>query len=300
MRVYMHRINIVVVLREIYGVEGGLYLYVPISSYRPQNGDASFEFTDLGDDVYRFRRELQYDAPEHLRDVVASGSPVKGGVNSTSEMMPSGLDEDLVFYHSFHTDTDPEITIDISGNGYHGQVHGAEHVKDKLLGGGMSFSGDANYISIPDVSIEEFTFSAWVKTATDDTNNRRIFLLSEGERYCALEGNTRGGVSVHIPDAVELSEYDWQLAQGVWTHISVTYDGYAMGVYRNGRLVEVGYTQGAGVSGTLFIGGTDLHNGDFWHGMIDEVALFSRALTAEEIAQFYGITGVASGGSEVD
>ena len=291
-RVYMHRINVVVVLREIYGVEEGLYIYIPISSYHPQNGDDGFTFTNLGDDVYRYRRGLQWDSPEQFEDVITSGYPVKGGGNSTSEVVPSSLDESLVLYYSFHTDADPGIAIDISGNGYHGQVQGAEYVKDKVLGGVMSFSGDPDYISIPNVSMEEFTFSAWVKTATDDLNNRRIFLLSEGDRYFSLEGNTRGGVGVCIPDGTGLDEYDWHFAEGVWTHISVTYDGYTLGLYKNGRLTELAYTQGDKISGTLFIGGTDLHNGGFWHGMIDEVALFSRALTAEEIAQFYGMTGV--------
>jgi hypothetical protein len=248
----------------------------------------------LADGVYRYRRELQWGAPEHSDEVIANGHPVKGGGNAASEMIPTSLDENLVLYYSFHADADHGIVVDISGNGYNGQLHGAECAKDKILGGTVSFDGIDDYISIPDIYMEEFTFSAWVKTATEDLNNRRIFLLNEGDHHYTLEGNTGEGVSVYIADGKDFNEYDWHFAGDTWTHISVTYDGYTLGIYRNGRLTEVGHTQGSGVSGTLFIGGTDLHNGDFWHGMIDEVALFDRALTEEEVGQLFSMTGTAA------
>ncbi len=125
-------------------------------------------------------------------------------------------------------------------------------------------------------------------------------MLDGGEQYYSIQGNSQGGFGIYVTGQMEFNEYDWQFAEGTWTHISVTYDGYTLGLYKNGRLTEVGYTQGGGISGTLFIGGTDLHNGGFWRGMIDEVALFSRALTPEEIEQLYGMTGVASEEREAD
>jgi hypothetical protein len=44
-RVYTHRVNIVVVQRFQNNVEEGKYIYIPISSYLPQSGDDGFEFT---------------------------------------------------------------------------------------------------------------------------------------------------------------------------------------------------------------------------------------------------------------
>lgn len=129
------------------------------------------------------------------------------------------------------------------------------------------------------VYLREFTFPAWLKTATDDLNNRRIFLLSDGEHCYALQGNTRAGVGVYVADGVELNEYGWRFAEGTWTHISVTHDGHNLSIYRNGRLTEAGNIETSGVKGTLYIGGTDLHRGGFWYGAIDEVALFSRSVT---------------------
>jgi hypothetical protein len=294
-RMYGHRMNIVVVLSENYEAEGGVYICIPISSYFPRDGDDGFTFEHLGDGVYRYRRELQSEPPEHFEGVIVNGYPVKGASNSSSEVIPSHLNENLIMYCSFHTDVGQKTVTDISGKGYHGQVHGAEYAKDNILGGIMSFDGDEDYISVPNVYLREFTFSAWLKAATDDLNNRRIFLLSDGEHCYALQGNTGEGVGVYVADSVELNEYDWRFAKGTWTHISVTHDGHNLSIYRNGRLTEAGNIKTSGVKGTLYIGGTDLHRGGFWYGAIDEVALFNRALTVEEIVQLYNMTGTTIG-----
>ena len=56
--VYKHRINIVVVLQRSRESEEGLYLCIPVSSYDPSGGDDVFEFTEIDDGVYSFKRKL--------------------------------------------------------------------------------------------------------------------------------------------------------------------------------------------------------------------------------------------------
>jgi hypothetical protein len=48
LKVYIHRVNIVVVQRIQDGVEEGKYIYMPISSYLPMNGVDGFEYTPNG------------------------------------------------------------------------------------------------------------------------------------------------------------------------------------------------------------------------------------------------------------
>ncbi len=66
-RVYTHRVNVVVVQRVHEGIEEGKYIYIPISSYLPQSGDDGFEFTPdprrgntytWGDGVFDFKRTI--------------------------------------------------------------------------------------------------------------------------------------------------------------------------------------------------------------------------------------------------
>jgi hypothetical protein len=273
-------------------------------------------------------RSFQAEAKE-----VADGYPTNGGGNSIAEVVPAGLLQNLVFYYSFYTVEDPNTAFDVSGNNLHGQVHGAKYAQDEVLDGAMSFDGNNDCISIPDIYLEGFTIAAWVKTPDSGSmNNRRIFTLYDEGHCYAVEGNTRGGISIgaekkqinetttvmegeagttaltgaknsekissesewsrsNWADTAQFSDYDWRFKSNTWTHITVTYDGVTGRIYRNGRLKEEGHIPAEGFTGTAYIGGIDKHNGGFWRGMIDEVALFNRALTEEEVAQLFLSTG---------
>jgi hypothetical protein len=276
-------------------------------------------------------RSYQAEAKE-----IADGYPLKGGGNAIAEVVPTSIYQNLVLYYSFHTGEDANTVVDISRGNFHGQVHGAKYAKEEILGGMMSFDGKDDYISIPDIYLEGFTISAWVKTPEPDSmNNRRIFMLYDEEHCYAVEGNVRGGISVGAEkmgtdeatgtraagesateesdgeggeetkmlsseqrrvrsgwaEGAQFSDYDWRLKADTWTHITVTYDGATGCIYRNGKLRESGHIPAEGFTGTAYIGGIENHNGGFWHGMLDEVALFNRALSEEEVGQLYLMTG---------
>jgi len=295
-------------------------------------------------DVDLGRRELSVKTTGLVRSFqaetkeAADGYPLKGDGTSIAEVVPTSTYQSLVFYYSFYEDKDPNTATDISGNNLNAQVHGAKYVKDEILGGAMSFDGDDDYISIPHIYLDGFTITAWVKTPDSGSmNNRRIFTLYDEEHCYAVEGNTRGGISVgaekketddtttgteedtlteeanttaligeeeteelsseqkwaqsNWAEGSQFSDYDWRLKSNVWTHITVTYDGLTGRIYRNGKLREEGDIPAEGFTGTAYIGGIDKHNGGFWRGMIDEVTLFNRALTEEEVGQLYLMTG---------
>jgi hypothetical protein len=75
------------------------------------------------------------------------------------------------------------------------------------------------------------------------------------------------------------------LPVNTWSHIATTYDGANQRFYVNGVLV--GTTPGAGSitvsNGSIRIGGDASSTGEFFHGLIDEVRLYNRALSAAEI-----------------
>jgi len=229
---------------------------------------------------------------EHFSEVSAEGHPVKGGGESISEVVPGALQDDVVLYYSFDADDDPNSVVDISSGGFDGEVHGGVYVTDEVLGGAMKFDGEDDYASVPGVELGSFSFSAWVMPIGMDLNNRRVFLLTDGQKCYALEGNTGGGVTVYVGDGLEINEYGWHFSPGQWVHLAVTYDGKTLSIYINGTLTERGEIEAESVAGTLYIGGTDKHNGDFWKGMIDEVCIFKRSLSETEVEQLYRMTGV--------
>jgi hypothetical protein len=67
--------------------------------------------------------------------------------------------------------------------------------------------------------------------------------------------------------------------------LAVTYDGTNMRLYVNGALVRSVLRSGAILSsaGALHIGGNEVWGGEFYAGLIDEVRIYNRALSAEEI-----------------
>jgi hypothetical protein len=76
------------------------------------------------------------------------------------------------------------------------------------------------------------------------------------------------------------------LPTNAWTHIAVTYDGANMRFYVNGVQVRAVLRSGAiaATGGALHIGGNDVWGGEFFKGLIDEVRVYNRALSAAEIA----------------
>jgi hypothetical protein len=75
------------------------------------------------------------------------------------------------------------------------------------------------------------------------------------------------------------------VARNVWTHLATTYDGANQRFYVNGVLV--GTTPGTGSivvsNGAIRIGGNASSTGEFFQGLIDEVRVYNRALSAAEI-----------------
>jgi len=64
-RVYTHRVNIVVVQSVSNNVESGKYIYIPISSYLPMNGDDGFVFNPnpKKGKAYRVHEVLDFTRP---------------------------------------------------------------------------------------------------------------------------------------------------------------------------------------------------------------------------------------------
>jgi len=204
------------------------------------------------------------------------------------------MSDDVVLHYSFDKDFGDEI-LDNSGRGHHAHAYGTKHVSDGRSGGALSFNGQDDYLSVDDIHLDNFTFSAFVKTLLPankpNTNNRRLFLLYDGPHYYALQGNSRGSIGLDVTGHRGVDEYNWGFEPHIWTHIAVTYDRPTVKIYKDGKLTQLGQLDVQPVTGTLYIGGTEKHWGRYWHGLIDEVTIYNKALTQQDIEQLYRIAG---------
>jgi len=105
--------------------------------------------------------------------------PAHSTVDSLDQKVPASLQRNVLLYLSFDRDGGTRA-VDISGMDFHGELHGCKYTEDGHIGGAMRFDGSDDHITISSLKLHAFTFSAWVKTNTEDMNNRRIFLLDGG------------------------------------------------------------------------------------------------------------------------
>ncbi|MFH1415964.1 MAG: LamG-like jellyroll fold domain-containing protein [Elusimicrobiota bacterium] len=189
----------------------------------------------------------------------------------------SGLPEDESIYGnnavyndaSWSTDTAP-----IYGSEYALDFNGSHYVNC-----GQDTSFDFDY----------FTVEAWVKF-DDNTGNRVIASMDDGanRRWALylLNGNTLR-FFVFSGDTWVSPDYSWTPDTGTWYHIVGTKDDYVR-TYINGQEAGTGQYQ-AGVTDKdnidLMIG-VGSYPG-YFDGIIDEIRILDRALTADEVEADY-------------
>lgn len=87
-----------------------------------------------------------------------------------------------------------------------------------------------------------------------------------------------------------------------WVHLACTYDGATVALYRNGARIASAAQTGDVISETTrhVIGGGDNDGSgvpiELWAGKLDDVRLYNRALTSEEIQSVYMAGGYMAGG----
>jgi uncharacterized repeat protein (TIGR01451 family) len=182
-------------------------------------------------------------------------------------------------------------SADATGQGHTLTVGGATWTPSGKTGSALSFNGTSARSTIADANdldlSSAMTLMAWVNPSVAPSGWRTI-LHKETDRYYLFAGSAgpgpagggtfgSGNVNAFGPSALPV---------GAWTHLAMTYDGGTVRVYVNATLVaSAPATGGIGVSSSpLSIGGTAAY-GEFFSGRIDDVRIYSRALTPLEIEQ---------------
>ena len=161
------------------------------------------------------------------------------------------------------------------------------------------------------------SMSCWFKPASQPTgiDNNGFIIMAQGSNtsdiFNFLEYVFRGGAykiratrlkqGLGVDPRLEVAQI---LATGTWYHLVLTYDGtsHEMSAFVNG--VKIGSTTGAGGSGSytdgdvfsigclyLSVSGASGHT----DGTIDDVAVFNKVLSGDEIKLLYALSGTIFG-----
>ena len=195
---------------------------------------------------------------------------------------------------------------DLGGN-YNGTVGSAILFNSGKFGGSASFTSSTastNQIIIPSTVFDKktiFSISYWTYCLDSVySNNFNSYYVLGSTNNNAYDLNfSLAGLRAHgegnLSASLEIANFSSLYTPNTWNHTLVTRDGATMKVYYNGLLMASRTDAGAYDSGTTALtkmGTGNDGNGSAagFNGSIDQVRIFNRALTDDEVKTLYNET----------
>ena len=257
----------------------------------------------LIDDARVYNRALSVAEIQRLYRI---GATAKFGISNNSGSLTQGL----VGYWSFNDNDMAQspnnmFALDRSGQGNNGRLNNTATSSVRVsgkIGQGLSFDGSNDYVNIGNSTTYyfngtlPFAISLWFK----HNGNARAMI----SRYNAgVVGNweffltNSGGVKLRA--LREITPYtitgNTVLNSNTWYHGVFLYDGVNMQLFLNGERDATPVASGnisADQSNLSVVIGSEPNNGvpgQIFDGLIDDVRVYNRALTADEIKRLYNL-----------
>ena len=205
----------------------------------------------------------------------------------------------LVGYWSFDEETVSKDKVeDLSDNGNDGVINGNPEVVEGKFGQALNFIAGENYVEIPHSETldrtDQITLAAWINPGRTTPWQSPLgkgggkfnwcysFYIEPDATMTFELGIIRQG---DTPNAIGVGNHSVEV--GTWYHAAGTYDGKTIKFYVDGNLEAT-----TDVEGTIYSLETPLKIGrrfeptqGIYAGMVDEVMIFSKALTDAEIKE---------------
>jgi hypothetical protein len=183
--------------------------------------------------------------------------------------------------------------IDDSGNEHHGTAWGTSCTAG-AIGNARAFDGVSELVEIPDHARlgarQALTVSAWVNPARVEGTQTVV------NQWYAMDAWNLGITDGYFVFAVSFADGGWGRTASVtalataeqWTHVTAVFDGAVLSLYLDGvlanRVVATGQLQAS--DRPIAIGNHP--EWDAFQGSIDEVRVYLRALSPEQVAALAG------------
>lgn len=197
-------------------------------------------------------------------------------------------------------------TNDSSGNGINGTLNGPTWSEGQF-GKALSFDGNDDYVVMDDLhdeNVTSLTISAWINSPFDQigyvfySGTYGEFLLGNGQQAYdqpEITGNDTADFSVHLSNGIMYDVFStpmtpntWHFLTGVWTKgssIKIYVDGVLSG---ENDAIPDSYLLNVGTSYGTRIGDYGTSRGvPFYEGSVDNIMVYNRTLTAEEVQLQY-------------
>ena len=226
----------------------------------------------------------------HTVTLTVTDSAGASGSSSKTVTVEPPAPAGLVAAYGFD-ETSGSSVVNAAGSGNTGTVAGATRSTSGRYGGALSFDGTNDSVSVPDAAsldlTNNMTLSAYVRP-TAATGWRTVLMKERpGGLSYGMYGSgdlPRPSGQLVIGSAEQALMSPSALPANTWSHLAFTYNGSVMRLYVNGVEVADQTQTGSAVvsTGALKIGGNAIW-GEWFAGLIDEVRVYNRALTATEL-----------------
>lgn len=203
-------------------------------------------------------------------------------------------EQGLVAWWAFDEEMDSPVAFDYSGHRLGGIVREAKRA-DGIDGNALVCDGGCVEVpKNPSLSIESaMTITCWIKT--DQAGQVNTWIANR-----VLQGGTHTGYRLGVVDGkpcFEIPVTEWShhlkadidLPTGRWVYLAGTFDGKTMRIFVDGE--EHGKMDRPGPINPndfhLLLGNYDVGHDAHFAGLLDEVKVYDRALSAEEIRAAY-------------
>jgi hypothetical protein len=190
---------------------------------------------------------------------------------------------------------------DESGNGNDGLVNGATLTEDRFGNAGKAygFDGVGNYLTANIDSQSVLTVSLWYNSSDPINWYPRLlgiddieFLAMRGNNPSYINSNSVGAIGSY-PDAIE--SFPFIPGFNEWHHVVIIHD-HNLGIRQlfidnelkdsNSTTEFLNITSGNVIVGNT-LSGTSSDGGAGYFGLIDDIGIWNRALTPEEVQELY-------------
>ena len=205
------------------------------------------------------------------------------------------LNEGLVLYLNFE-EGNGNITHDNSSFGNNGTIHGNPRWAVGKKGLGLEFDGVDDYVDLEKwqtpFTDKNYTISLWVYIDEFPENNTFNYIFWRNDDAPSIRFNRNGTNLAFLIDGNHRQGFNLDTISsdyiGKWNHLVITYDGTTEKVYVNSELKgEKEVTMEHYLDSRTVILGWDGAKNRALNGKLDEIKVYNKILTEEEIKALY-------------
>jgi prepilin-type N-terminal cleavage/methylation domain-containing protein len=208
-------------------------------------------------------------------------------------------DNSLVGYWTLDEGTG-SVAYDYSGNNATGSWNGAQAGTNGYYSSGHNQLWAGAFASTSTLTVVTSTWPAsldpsgiwsvslWSYTGIGQNTYPGLWGVGPSGNYTLYYTNSSGNACIWWVTAC-IGSSSIPVDFGAWDMWVVTRNGTTFSVFKNGSLMSVGTKSGTTGLTTFYIGsqGISNNNGQYFNGLIDDVRVYNRALTAAQIAAMY-------------